>query len=131
MKRIYVAGDRHDNARAAKQIAEAIERIGSIGLVEASNRKRPYKGQPWTTDGERGKTEVHGITLRDVRDCLILALNNTCPKKVDPPQSVQDLDLAHADLEALSQNLSCWIERYMGIYPNIGEVRFTDKSGRG
>ena len=131
MKRVYVAGNRHDNAKAAKQIAKAIEEIRSIGLAEASNRKRPYNGQPWTDDGERGKTEVHGVTFRDVRDCLILALYDTCPKKVDPPQSVQDLDLEHIDLEALSQNLSNWVERYMGIYPNIPKIRFPINNGGG
>jgi hypothetical protein len=39
-----------------------------------NDRERPYNGQSWTDEGERGKTEIKGLTLRDVRDCLIKAM---------------------------------------------------------
>jgi len=39
-----------------------------------NSRDRPYNGQPWTDDGERGKQEVSGVTLRDLKDCLIKAM---------------------------------------------------------
>lgn len=37
----------------------------------SNDRNRPYNGQPWTDDGERGKTEVKGLTMRDIKDCII------------------------------------------------------------
>jgi len=30
-------------------------------------RARLHEGQPWTCGGERGKTEIKGITFRDLR----------------------------------------------------------------
>lgn len=36
-----------------------------------NDRERPYNGQPWTDNGERGKTEVKGLTMRDISDCII------------------------------------------------------------
>lgn len=120
MKQTYVAGDRHDNAKAAKQIAEAIEDLKGIGLQDVLDRNRPYKGQSWTSDGARGKQEVHGLTMRDIRDCLILALYDSRPSDCNPPpKQVTDLPLDRMDAEAISQNLGCWIERYMGIFPNV------------
>lgn len=120
MKRVYVAGDKHDNAKSAKQIAEAIEYLKPLGLQDVLNRNRPYNGQRHTDDGERGKQEVHGITIRDVRDCLILAFYDSAEiDRRHPPKSVEDLPLDKMSLEAISQNMCCWIERYMGIFPNI------------
>lgn len=39
-----------------------------------NDRERPYNGQDWTDDGERGKTEVKGLTFRDIKDCLVKAI---------------------------------------------------------
>ena len=39
-----------------------------------NDKERPYNGQSWTDDGERGKAEVKGLTMRDIRDCLIKAM---------------------------------------------------------
>lgn len=39
-----------------------------------NDRERPYNGQSWTDEGKRGKTEVKGLTMRDIRDCLIKAM---------------------------------------------------------
>ena len=119
MKQVYVIGDKYDKARAAKQILEAIEDIECISLKDVLDRNRPYDGQPWTDDGERGRTMVEGLTMRDVRDCLILAFYSSAPPQETPPQSVEDLPLAEMSLEAISQNLACWLERYMGIFPNL------------
>lgn len=44
-----------------------------------NDRERPYNGQSWTDDGERGKTLVEGLTMRDIRDCLIKAMINSSP----------------------------------------------------
>jgi hypothetical protein len=39
-----------------------------------NDRERPYNGQPWTDDGVRGQQEVKGLTMRDIKDCLIKAM---------------------------------------------------------
>ncbi len=119
MKRIYVAGDKHVNAQAAKQILEAIEDYQGIGLSDVLNRKRPYNGQPWTGNGKRGRILIQGLTARDIRDCLVLAFYDSRPPGLPAPTSLEALPLEQMSMEAISQNLLCWIERYMGIYPAI------------
>lgn len=124
-----------------------------------NDRKRPYDGQPWTDNGIRGQQLVTGLTMRDIRDCLIKAMllsapypeeyftnwseyhnspdENTCipsQKLIDEqdkfPQvkvelgtwtidDVYKLDFNNIDPIAVTQNLSCEIEKMMGIYPNI------------
>lgn len=44
-----------------------------------NDRERPYNGQSWTDEGERGKTEVRGLSMRDIRDCFIKAFLVSCP----------------------------------------------------
>jgi len=70
-------------------------------------------------------TEVKGLTLRDVRDCLILAFYDSRLGR-EVPSEVDELLLEDMSAEAISQNLGCWIERYMGIFPNLPE-RFRGK----
>jgi hypothetical protein len=118
MKNVHVAGSKYDNAPYAKQILEALNRYKPIGLDQVLNRNRPYNGQQHTGDGERGKQQVVGLTMRDIRDCLILAFYDSSGLS-NPPKSVEDLPLHEMSLEAISQNMTCWIERYMGIFPNI------------
>ena len=36
-----------------------------------NDRERPHNGQPHTDDGIRGTQEVKGITMRDLKDCMI------------------------------------------------------------
>lgn len=114
-----------------------------------NDRERPYNGQPWTDSGIRGHQEVKGITMRDIKDCLIQAFLTCC----DPDDSEQ-LELSKKSFEisddpdigrgtkyaskgnwrthdvykinfekidplAVTNNLLCFIEYYMGIYPNI------------
>ena len=121
MKQVHVVGDKYDKAKAVKQIMEAVEDIDCIGLEDALDRSRAYNGQPWTSDGERGQMMVQGVTMRDIWDCLILAFYHSAPAQETLPQSVEDLPLAEMSLEAISQNLCCWLERYMGIFPNVPE----------
>jgi hypothetical protein len=40
----------------------------------SNDRDRPYNGQSWTYDGDRGKHQVSGLTMRDIKDCLIKAM---------------------------------------------------------
>ncbi len=37
VQRVFLTGDKHDNAKAAKQIAEAIEEYHGIGLEQVLN----------------------------------------------------------------------------------------------
>lgn len=100
-------------------------------------RGRPYDGQPWTNTGERGKTEIKGITFRDLRDAYIRAICQSCygGDGVEPNRTLymeaqkgenavlceNDVYPVYGDLDpmAVLQNLSCEIERLMGIFPNV------------
>src|SRR4030042_7103861 len=46
-----------------------------------NDKGRPYNGQPHTDDGERGKTLINGLTMRDIKDCLIKAMLISAPSK--------------------------------------------------
>lgn len=130
-----------------------------------NDRERPYNGQEHTDDGERGKTEVKGLTMRDIRDCLVKAILLSSPSdqylkgdvftkcwdyseydttgkakpteyllsrqnepdfistKVDTntwrTQDVFKVNFNSIDPLAVAQNLTCEIEKMMGIFPNI------------
>lgn len=112
-------------------------------------RDRPYTGQPHTDTGARGATEIKGITFRDLRDCFIRAiLQSTGGQYYDGDEQTKarmkalydeaekgenaalcsdDLygfDLDKLDPIAIVQNLSCEVERVMGIFPNIDGTTF-------
>lgn len=111
-----------------------------LGFNEHNMRRdRPYNGRPHTYTGERGKTEIKGITFRDLRDCFIRAIllstgaetisgkdmrplyEEAC-KGEDAVLCENDLygwDLNQLDPIAVAQNLSCEVERIMGIFPNV------------
>ena len=100
-------------------------------------RDRPYTGQPQTDTGERGKTEVQGITFRDLRDCYIRAfflasshVNKEKYEEADQGEfallSENDLygwDLNEIDPMEVFQNMSCEVEKLMGIYPNVPPLK--------
>ena len=96
-------------------------------------RDRPYCGQSHTDTGLRGKTEIKGVTFRDLRDCFIRAAC-LCSAEQFPELYAEaakgdaaalcendlfKLDLNKIDPMAWEQNLACEIERLMGIFPNI------------
>jgi hypothetical protein len=99
-------------------------------------RDRPYNGQPHTDEGERGRTEVRGITFRDLRDCYIrawflasghvnLAAYNEANKGENAVLCEQDLygwDTNQVDPMAVFQNFSCEVEKLMGIFPNVPKL---------
>ncbi len=128
MKKTYIAGNKYDNSKAAKQIAEAIEEYKGPQFDRIKARNRLYKGQPWTTEGNRGKEEVTGLTMRDIRDCLFLACYDSRPPGIPITESVEALPFEDMSIEAIAQNLNCLIERYMGIFPNIKRTRFATAS---
>lgn len=74
-----------------------------------AHRERPYLGQPHTNFGARGQHEVHGVTMRDVADCIARGF----------AQSLADGDKWDFDEHAVAQNAMCNVEKMMGIYPNI------------
>ena len=90
---------------------------------------RPYNGQPWTDAGERGKTEVRGLTMRDIGDCLAVAFLTSCEgpwrNLYESGQAtwndVYEAIAADPDFDpvAVRQALTCEIEKRMGIYPNV------------
>jgi hypothetical protein len=119
--------------------------IGVLQGPKTMSRQRPYNGQPWTDTGSRGETLVKGLTFRDIKDCYTLALIQSYPyykegtlERIEPNATLideadkgekaqingNDLYTLVGDIDplAVSQNLSCWIERYMGIYPNVPKL---------
>ncbi len=114
---IYVAGGGNLSEDAKDQISEALDEMFPTDILDTLDRQRPYNGQAWTSEGTRGKQEVSGITMRDIRDCFIRACYDSAPIK-EYPKSVYDLPWEKIDIIAVCQNMVCWIERYMGIFPN-------------
>ena len=50
------------------EIAIEIERLMPSSLAARLDRDRPYDGQIHTDEGERGRQEVSGVTMRDLVD---------------------------------------------------------------
>lgn len=116
-----------------------------LGFNEHNMRRdRPYNGQPHTDTGERGRTEINGITYRDLRDCFIRAVLLSTGAEVIGTKDMRpyyeeackgenatlcenDLygfNLDKLDPMAIFQNLSCEVEKLMGIYPNVPKLTF-------
>ena len=105
-------------------------------------RSRPYNGQSHTDTGVRGQTKISEITFRDLRDCFIRACflcsgdqNSAKYEEANKGEEaklcekdVYELDFNKIDIIALSQNMSCEIEKLMGIYPNISKLESTNIS---
>lgn len=105
-----------------------------FGLNDHNMRRdRPYSGQPHTDTGERGATEIKGVTFRDLHDAFVRALFLSA-HHMRPAHYAEALkgehavlcandmygwDLNQVDPLAWGQNLACEIERLMGIYPNV------------
>ena len=97
-------------------------------------RDRPYNGQLHTTAGLRGQQEVRGLTMRDIADCIVLGMLDASGRHLAPPTPIWDdvykCDFSHTDPIAIIKNATCWMEKYMGIYPNIpDEGTSTRKDG--
>jgi len=107
---------------AFQAIAFEMEIISPSDYRSALDRDRPYNGQSHTDTGERGKTELKGITMRDVRDCFIIAAFDAAGVEESRRGSIYELDLNDLDPLAWEQNLACHLERRMGIYPNVPEL---------
>jgi hypothetical protein len=109
-------------------------------------RDRPYSGQCHTDTGERGRQEIRGITMRDLRDCFIRAFihshqvyksgtieeiqpNATLSREADKGEHAaiceNDLYGLIGDIDpiAIAQNLTCEVEKIMGIFPNVPKLQ--------
>lgn len=121
------------------ELIETVERKLAVlqGEYSGNSRDRPYDGQPWTDQGLRGKTEVTGVTMRDLIDCLYSAmiissrqeeLQRLIPSFDDPEigewtyGDIHSVNMAELDPILLSQNFGCLVEKYMGIFPNVPEI---------
>lgn len=115
--------------------------LGDLGEIISSltdhstDPARPFTGQPHTSQGERGKTEVKGIRFRDLQDCAVKAFVDAAvldqekgwaeelgQRAEDGTLNYNDLfemDLSQMDPVAFIQNLSCRVEKAMGIHPNV------------
>lgn len=96
-------------------------------------RNREYLGQRHTDYGERGKTLVEGLTMRDICDCyvrgVLRAAGHLLPDKYNEAVKGEEAELDRNDLYgfdfdkidpgAIQQNMMCEVEKMMGIYPNI------------
>ena len=87
------------------------------------DRDRPYNGQPHTDCGERGKTLVEGLTMRDISDCIVKGFLDAGGIETDNPirDDVYKLD-CDFDPGAVIQNSLCHVEKMMGIFPNIPKL---------
>lgn len=105
-----------------------------------ADRNRPYDGQPHTHNGERGKTLVAGLTFRDVKDCFIKGALLACGgqenfkylyERAKQNTWVEDdiykIPWEQIDPLAVWQNMSCEMERMMGIFPNVPKLDRHDK----
>lgn len=123
-------------------IADALDVSGSDHNMR---RDRAYTGQPNTDTGIRGRTPIEGVTFRDLHDCFIRAYvlshkyykdgtiegvqpNATLHDEADKGENAvlceNDLYTLVGDIDpmALLQNLSCEVEKLMGIYPNVAHL---------
>ena len=98
------------------------------------DRNRPYDGQPHTDDGERGKTIVAGLTMRDVQDCFVMgflhasefqrAEKGISERKNPVRDDLYSIDLEQIDPVAAIQCAMVEIEKMMGIFPNVPKLTY-------
>lgn len=139
--------------RKNRTINEIIEiALDELGASDHNmERSRPYTGQPHTDTGIRGATEIKGITFRDLRDCFIRAVLLSTGAKVIDGRDMRPLyeeackgelaalcendlygfNLNELDPMAICQNLTCEVERIMGIFPNLPELVKVDPKNEG
>ena len=121
--------DNIDPEDFAEHLNDIIMSLGD----HATDPARPFTGQPHTDQGERGKTEVKGIRFRDLADCVCRAFIDAAGFTLENADEMYrraddgtlnyndlyQLDLSEMDPVALIQNITCRVEKAMGIYPNV------------
>jgi hypothetical protein len=113
------AGDSDNFAQMMKWALAEIQGSSAYSL----ERNRPYDGQSHTDQGTRGKTAVAGLTMRDIADCMVRGFLDAAGIQRENPIR-DDLYTIEEELDygAVIQCAMCWIEKYMGIYPNVPEL---------
>ncbi len=111
-----------------KRISEAIYAFGD----NTTDPGRPFDGQPHTDAGERGKTMVEGLRMRDIADCILLGFlysmegfgYSIAESGTATYNDVYVAQEADPDFDPLAviQNAMCQIEKRMGIYPNVPKL---------
>lgn len=129
-----------EEKQQAEAMCRAIENaLDTMGASHNMRRDRPYDGQMHTDQGLRGATEISGITFRDLRDCYIRAYCLSAGEE-NPAHYAEamkgesaclcanDIFQLKGDVDpiAVAQNMSCEIEKLMGVYPNVPEVKHID-----
>jgi len=132
-----------DDPEFATMLAFASKATQGSGAYR-NDRERPYNGQPQTDDGIRGKTMIHSLTMRDMRDCYVkglllccggtdiesqTALYNSVEAGTWRTDDVFEVDLSQIDPLAVTQNMMCEVERMMGIFPNVPKLEAPDDCG--
>lgn len=88
---------------------------------------RPFLGQQHTYTGERGKQVLHTVRMRDVHDLVLKHIAHACGDDRDPDEIILDdlykYDLNQIDPLGLVIELCSDIERMMGIYPNVPDLK--------
>ena len=120
-----------------EMFGEMMKEVGKIittDLSKDARRNRPYDGPAHTDEGERGKTLVEGLTMRDVCDCMALGLLDASgePALQDAAErgawTYNDLyQLGDFDPVAAIQSMACRLEMMMGIFPNVPGIKFPDE----
>lgn len=117
----------------ANQITNEIKATQG-STARANNRERPYDGQPHTTEGIRGAKIVEGLTMRDIRDCYVKGalrasgddeLLNLAENNDWLQDDIYRIDWSQVDPIAVAQNMGVEIEKMMGIFPNIPDLKFS------
>jgi len=89
-----------------------------------------------TTQKERQRVKIKGLTFADINECFYLAIMDSADEGIARdvmeeykntgdinPNFVYKLNWDKIDPVAIRQNLDCWIERKMGIFPNIETLK--------
>ena len=75
-----------------------------------------YKGQIHTDYGERGRQIISGIKHSDLYQAVSVAIKESCKDEAE-------FEKIPIDVEAVAQNLSCLVEKMMGIFPNVPDLK--------
>ncbi len=111
-----------NDENATNNLEFALSTIGGSSDYR-NDRDRPYNGQSWTAEGERGKTLVEGLTMRDIRDCYVKGYLLACGGMDSVEAGTwRTMDMFKPSDEpdplAVILNTLCEVEKMMGIWPN-------------
>ena len=78
-----------------------------------------YKGQIHTDYGDRGRQIISGIKHSDLYQAVSVAIKQCCRDEAE-------FEKIPIDVEAVAQNLGCLVEKMMGLFPNVPDLRTPD-----